>query len=59
MEACEYLSANATGMQFEVHEQKKSYSLICRGERRNTIDEYLLLPVEDSGFVVVRQTIEF
>ncbi len=59
MEACECVHESNDMHSLEAQEQRRSYSLICRGEKPNTVDDYLMLPVEDAGFVVIRQTIEF
>jgi|GEM_PF-3874478 hypothetical protein len=36
----------------------KSYSILRVSESENSIENYLLIPIEKAGFIVIRQIIE-
>jgi hypothetical protein len=39
-------------------ETARSYSIFCPGGSPHTIENYLLIPIEGAGFVVIKQEID-
>ena len=38
-------------------EGERSYTIACSGDLRDTLENYTLIPVERTGFVVIKQII--
>jgi len=38
-------------------ESERSYTICCSGDLKNTLENYTLVPVERTGFVVIKQII--
>ncbi len=36
----------------------RSYSIFCSGERSNIVENYIMIPIDGTGFVVIKEDIE-
>lgn len=56
------MSATVESLHPLVHEHEfvtnRSYTILCKGANPNCVENYLLIPVEGTGFVVIKQEID-
>ncbi len=58
-QVCEYPVTNVANDSILTEKTNidKSYSIFCSGERSDTVENYVMIPIDGTGFVVIKEDI--